>query len=48
LYKGNSSLLDKGTDPHQTGDNHNEANIGWGHLKFLFSKTDDQEKLRFS
>jgi hypothetical protein len=39
--------LNKGTDPHQRGDNRKNANVGWGHLKF-FSRTNDPEKLRFT
>jgi hypothetical protein len=37
--------LDKGTDPRQRGDNHKNANIGKGHLKILFSRTNNLEKL---
>jgi hypothetical protein len=37
--------LDKGKDLHQRGDNHKYANIGWGHLKILFSRTNDLGKL---
>jgi hypothetical protein len=40
--------LDKGTDPHQRGDNYKHANIGKGHLKILFSRTNNLEKLRFT
>ena len=37
-----------GTDPHQRGNNHKNANIGKGHLKILFSRTNNLEKLRFT
>jgi hypothetical protein len=40
--------LNKGTDPHQRGDNHRNAIIGKGHLEILFSKTNNLEKLRFT
>jgi hypothetical protein len=46
--KGNQVCLDNGTDPHQRGDNHKNANIGWGHSKILFSRTNDPEKLKFT
>jgi hypothetical protein len=39
-------FLDKGTYPHQRGDNHKNANIGCGYLKILFSRTNDPEKLK--
>jgi hypothetical protein len=39
--------LDKWTDPYQRRNSHKNANIGWGHLKILFSRTNDPEKLRF-
>jgi hypothetical protein len=46
--KGIQVCLDKGTDPHQRGDNNKNANIGWpGHLK-IFSRTNDPEKLKFT
>jgi hypothetical protein len=40
--------LEKGTDPHKRGDNNKNANIGWGNLKILFSRTNDSEKFRFT
>jgi hypothetical protein len=46
--KGNQVSLDKGTDPHQRGDNHKNAKIGWGHSQILFSRTNDPEKLKFT
>jgi hypothetical protein len=36
--KGNQVYLDRGTDPHQRGDNHKNANIGWSHSKNLVLK----------
>ena len=33
--------------PHQRGDNHENAKIGWCHLKIFFSRTDGPEKLKF-
>jgi hypothetical protein len=45
--KGIQVCLVKGTVPHQRGDNHKNANIGWGYLKILFSRANDSEKLRF-
>jgi hypothetical protein len=29
----------KGPGPLQRGDNHKNVKMGWGHLKFLFSRT---------
>jgi hypothetical protein len=47
--KGIQVCLEKGTDTHQKGDNNKNANIGLpGHLKVLFSRTDDPEKLIFT
>jgi hypothetical protein len=46
--KGIEVSIDKGTNPHQRGDNHKKANIGWGHLKILFSRTNDPGELRFT
>jgi hypothetical protein len=46
--KAIQGCLDKGTDPHERGDNHKNANIGKGHLKVLFSRTINLEKLRFT
>jgi hypothetical protein len=46
--KGIQGCLNKGTDPNQRGDNQKNANIGWNHLKILFSRTNDPEKLRFT
>jgi hypothetical protein len=46
--KGIQVCLDKGTDTHQREDYHKNANIGWGHLKILFSRTNDPEKLIFT
>jgi hypothetical protein len=46
--KGIKVCLDKGTDPHQKGDNHKNVNIGWGLLTILFSRTNDSEKLKFT
>jgi hypothetical protein len=46
--KGIQVCLDKGTDPHQWGDNHKNTNIEWGHLKILFSRINDLEKLIFT
>jgi hypothetical protein len=41
--------LDKETNPHQRGDNHKNSNIGWVHLKILFSiELMIQKKLRFT
>jgi hypothetical protein len=48
--KGIQVCLEKGTGTHQRGDKSKNANtcIGWlGHLKILFSRTDDPEKLNF-
>jgi hypothetical protein len=44
--KGKQVCLDNGIDPHQRGDNHLNANIGWGHSKILFSRSNDLEKLK--
>jgi hypothetical protein len=41
--KGIQVCLDKGTNSLRRGDNHN-ANIGRGHLKILFARTNDPEK----
>jgi hypothetical protein len=47
--KGIQVCLDKGTDPHQMGDDNKNSNIGWpGHLKILFSRTKHPEKLKFT
>jgi hypothetical protein len=46
--KGIRVCLDKGTNHHQRGDNHKTANIGWNHLKILYARTNDSEKLRFT
>jgi hypothetical protein len=46
--KGIEVYLHKGTNPHQRGDNHKNANIGWGHLKILLSRINKPEKLRFT
>jgi hypothetical protein len=35
--KGIQVYLDKETNPHQRGDNNKNVNIGWLHLKILFS-----------
>jgi hypothetical protein len=49
MQKGIQVCLDKGTDTHQRGDNDKNANIGWpGHLKILFSRTNDPEKFKFT
>jgi hypothetical protein len=40
--------LDKGTDLHQREDNLKNVNIGWGHLKILFSRINDPERLIFT
>jgi hypothetical protein len=40
--------LDKETVPHQRGDNHKNANIGWGHLKMFFARSNNLEKLRLT
>jgi hypothetical protein len=39
---------DKKTYPHQRGDNHKNATIGWGHLKIFLSRTSDPENRRFT
>jgi hypothetical protein len=39
--KGIQVCLDKETNPHQRGNNHENPNIGWVHLKILFSRTND-------
>jgi hypothetical protein len=44
--KGIQVCFDKETNPHQREDNHKNANIWWIHLKILFSRTNDSEKLR--
>jgi hypothetical protein len=33
--KGIQVYLNKLPGPHQRGDNHKNANIGWGHLKIV-------------
>jgi hypothetical protein len=47
LGKGNSSLFNKGPGLSQSGDNHKNVKIGWGHLK-IFSRTTQPEKLKFT
>jgi hypothetical protein len=46
--KGIYVCLNKGPGPHPRGDNDKNANIVWGHLKILFTGTNDPEKLRFT
>jgi hypothetical protein len=46
--KENRVCLDKGTASRQRGDNHKNANIGWGHLEILFSRTNEPENFRFT
>jgi hypothetical protein len=46
--KGIQVSSDKGTYPHQRGDNHKNATIEWGQIKIFFSRTNDPEKLRFT
>ena len=40
-------LVKLGTGPLQRGDNHENAKIGWCHLKIFFSRTNGPEKLKF-
>jgi hypothetical protein len=36
FMKGIQVCLDKGTGPHQRGDNFKNADMGWDHLKIFF------------
>ena len=45
--KGIWVCSNEGPGPHQRGDNHENATIGWCHLKIFFSRTTGPEKLRF-
>jgi hypothetical protein len=40
--------LDKGTNPYQMEDNHKKWKYRLGHLKILFSRINDPEKLKFT
>ena len=45
--KGLQFCSNDGPGPHQRGDNHKNAKIGWCHLKIFFSRTTGPGKLRF-
>jgi hypothetical protein len=38
----------QGSGPFQTGDNHKNAKMGWGHSKIFFSRTEEPEELIFT
>jgi hypothetical protein len=42
-----TNCSNKGPGPLQRGDDHENAKIGWDHLK-IFSRTAGPEKLRFT
>jgi hypothetical protein len=44
MGKGDS----KGPTLFQRGDNFENAKLGWGHLKILFSQTIEPENLKFT
>ena len=45
--KGLQICSNEGPGPHQRGDNHKNAKIGWCHLKIFFLGTTRPEKLKF-
>ena len=46
--KGIQVCSNEGPGPHQRGDNHENAKIGWCHLKIFFSRTTEPEDLTFT
>jgi hypothetical protein len=43
LVKGILNCSNKGPDPVQRRDNNKYEKMGWGHLKFFFSRTTEPE-----
>ena len=44
--KGLQFCSNEGPGPHQRGDNHENAKIGWCHLKIFFSRTTEPGKMK--
>jgi hypothetical protein len=46
--KGIQNCTNQGPGPFERGDNHKNANMGWGHLKIFFTQTIEPEELIFT